>query len=204
MNLTQINPSASSRRVMVAWARHDLESFLADLSRENVAQHLPGWHSYAGMTDDERAEVLAAYSPAEPPAVPFVDYLPTLQADADAIVASLREPAPAKVLAAVAEPAPVDLEKYDFGYFNPTTGAGNAVIDGEVTSPFGPCSGLADDKRDNTCTNFAAEYVSYESDSWSDLTCRRLCTSCANAAPNVVTRSPLTTAPGGYPVERAS
>lgn len=28
--------------------------------------------------------------------------------------------------------APIDLEKYDFGYFNPETGEGNAVIDGEV------------------------------------------------------------------------
>lgn len=88
----------------------------------------------------------------------------------------------------------------------------SAVLEGEVTSPFGPCHGLAADRRDNTCTNFAAEYVGYLSTTtgliadgvFSPATqYSRLCKSCADSIPNVIERRPLTTTPGGYPVERA-
>lgn len=78
------------------------------------------------------------------------------------------------------------------------------ALSGEVTSPFGPCNGLTADRRDNLCGNFATEYVSYRSPHWAGMTCRRLCTPCADAAPNVYSRKPLTTDPNGYPVERAS
>lgn len=74
---------------------------------------------------------------------------------------------------------------------------------------FGPCSGLALDSRDNQCGNFAAEFVEFAPTELRDnegvfatgRTTRRLCTPCADAAPDVMSRQPLTTKPGGYPVE---
>lgn len=87
-----------------------------------------------------------------------------------------------------------------------------APLSGEVTSPFGPCRGLAADLRDNTCTNFAAEYVGYPV-ATAGLTVgevftpateyRRLCTPCADTINSPVERHPLTTTPGGIQVEQA-
>lgn len=72
-----ITPSSSSSRVIVAFCRLDLERFCkADPTREQVAVWLPLWCGYDGMTDDERAEVLAAYPVGDPEPVPGVDYAP--------------------------------------------------------------------------------------------------------------------------------
>jgi hypothetical protein len=108
-----ITPSADSRRVVVAFARLALESFTADRTRENIAALLPLWHGYAIMTDDERADVLAAYPPAPQPSPDVLakDVWADIQADSKRIVDEMLAEDLAAPKKAFAEPEPREVPK---------------------------------------------------------------------------------------------
>ncbi|NUT52375.1 MAG: hypothetical protein HOV94_34540 [Saccharothrix sp.] len=79
------------RTQVVDLAEHALRSWHGDdITREDAERYLPGWRFFGGLDDDLRREVLSRFSPAEPPSVPGVDYLPEvldeLKAGADTLV----------------------------------------------------------------------------------------------------------------------
>src|SRR5690349_10055833 len=84
------------RTQVVDLAEHALRSWHGDdITREDAERYLPGWRFFGGLDDDLRREVLSRFSPAEPPSVPGVDYLPPSSlTDGDAIVERLFGPVP--------------------------------------------------------------------------------------------------------------
>jgi hypothetical protein len=76
------------RTQLVAQAEHALRCWHGDdMTREQAAALLPMWRHAAGLDDELRADVLSRFSLAEPPAVPGLDWLPAVEADADVLVA---------------------------------------------------------------------------------------------------------------------
>lgn len=95
-------------KTLVDWAERDLRLFGDDLSREQAAVALAMWSPMVRLRDrsaDAAAEVtalvLARFSPAEPPAVPGLDWLPSPDEVASytaAVAESLAVPAPVKAV----------------------------------------------------------------------------------------------------------
>lgn len=79
--------TANMRRTLIAIAEQAMLAFGGDLSREQVSALLPLWRCASVLDDDMRAEVLSRFSPAEPPNVPGLDWLPQVKADAAVLVA---------------------------------------------------------------------------------------------------------------------
>jgi hypothetical protein len=78
------------RTQLVAQAEHALRCWHGDdMTREQAAALLPKWRFAVGLDDDLRTEVLSRFSPAEPPSVPGLDWLPEVEADAKQIVAEV-------------------------------------------------------------------------------------------------------------------
>lgn len=102
----------SPDKTLVDWAVHDLRRFNAAMCREEAAVVLAMWEQMVQLrkrSADAAAEVtelvLARFSPAEPPAVPGLDWLPSADEVASytaAVAESLAGDAPVKELPAVA------------------------------------------------------------------------------------------------------
>lgn len=85
--------AADAERWIRAWSR-------PDVSREDAAVMVTYWHLFEPSDPELVAEVLSRFSPAEPPTVPGLDWLPAVEADANQVVASLDVPAQPKALVA--------------------------------------------------------------------------------------------------------
>lgn len=82
-----MNASPNYRRIVLRLAEDALRSFGGpDCDRERAATLLRVWPGSVLLDADLKNEVLAGF-PAEPPAVPGLDFLPETQADADVLVA---------------------------------------------------------------------------------------------------------------------
>lgn len=88
--------AADAERWIRAWSR-------PDVSREDAAVMVTYWHLYEPADPELVDLVLARFSPAEPPNVPGLDWLPSADEVAsytDAVAESLAVPAPVKELPA--------------------------------------------------------------------------------------------------------